>query len=109
MIHWALPAQGSSPPMHVHHHDDELWYVVEGRLLCRIGDRETETTVGGTVVAPHGVPHAFWNPGPQVTRCLTLMTTRTLRLLEELEETPYRSLEVVQAIFRKYDGEFLSG
>lgn len=110
MVEWTLPATPSpTPQVHVHHHDDELWYVVEGTLLARVGDQESETAPGGVVMAPHGTPHAFWSSGSGPTRCLTLMTKRGLQLLEELESTPLRTREMVEAIFRKYDSEFLAG
>ena len=109
MVEWTLPATASpTPQVHVHHHDDELWYVMGGRLLSRLGDQESETASGGVVMAPHGTPHAFWSAGPGPTRCLTLMTKRGLQLLEELEATPLRTREMVEAIFRKYDSEFLA-
>ncbi|HEX4212917.1 MAG TPA: cupin domain-containing protein [Candidatus Dormibacteraeota bacterium] len=110
MVEWTLPAIDSpTPQVHVHHHDDELWYVMEGRLVSRLGDQESETAPGGVVMARHGTAHAFWCAGPAPTRCLTMMTKRGLQLLEELEATPLRTQEMVEAIFRKYDSEFLAG
>src|SRR2546421_7393157 len=55
-------------PPHVHHTEDEAWYVLEGILIVRLGDREIEARAGSSVLAPHGVPHTFWNPGPAPAR-----------------------------------------
>ena len=33
-------------PFHLHHHDDEAWYVLEGALRVRVGDQEVETRAG---------------------------------------------------------------
>lgn len=43
-----------------HHHDteDELFYVVSGRLLLRFRDLEVWLEPGELLVVPHGVEHA---------------------------------------------------
>ena len=46
------PTQGLATevaPLHVHHHDDEAWYVVEGALRFRLADRELIAPAGSTV------------------------------------------------------------
>lgn len=36
-----------------------------GRAIgALIGDRELESSPGEVVWKPRGVPHTFWNPGP---------------------------------------------
>lgn len=58
LIEERIPA-GSSPPMHVHRHDDELFYVLDGVVTFEVdGDRFT-ATAGSTVYAPHGRPHSY--------------------------------------------------
>lgn len=56
---WRDPGSPPGPPrliapLHVHHSDDEAWYVLEGRLRFTLGEREVEATAGGAVFAPHG-------------------------------------------------------
>ena len=48
-------------PLHVHHADDEAWYVLEGLLRFRIGDEIREVGPGGAVLASKGTPHAYGN------------------------------------------------
>jgi quercetin dioxygenase-like cupin family protein len=46
-------------PLHVHTHEDEIWYVLEGEIAFTIGDA---TQVGGPGTYVHisrGVPHTF--------------------------------------------------
>lgn len=50
---------GDSPPTHVHHDDDEIFHLIEGRMRFRVGDKEFVLEAGQTVVAPKGVPHTF--------------------------------------------------
>jgi mannose-6-phosphate isomerase-like protein (cupin superfamily) len=55
----AGPAGPSGPPPHVHHHRDELFYVIKGRLSFVLGAREFEVEQGGTVFVPRGTRHGF--------------------------------------------------
>ncbi|WP_147023297.1 cupin domain-containing protein [Microvirga aerophila] len=32
--------QGDSPPLHIHHDEDEIFHVLEGEVRYRVGDRE---------------------------------------------------------------------
>lgn len=70
----SLIAPGFSPPLHVHHREDESFYVLEGELTMRCGDREFEATAGAFVFLPRGVPHSFVVEGATPARMLTLMT-----------------------------------
>ena len=51
-------------PIHTHSREDECSYVLAGRIGAVIGDRELEAGPGEVVWKPRGVPHTFWNPGP---------------------------------------------
>jgi quercetin dioxygenase-like cupin family protein len=51
--------RGKTTPMHVHHHEDELIYVLDGELLVHAGGEEHRVGKGGLFFAPRGVPHAF--------------------------------------------------
>jgi len=42
---------------HRHEHEDELFLVLEGRLLMRFRDREVELEQGQMIVVPRGVEH----------------------------------------------------
>ena len=58
MIEQLAPA-GISPPMHVHHEDDELFYVLSGQVTFEVGGERITATEGSTVYAPHGIPHSY--------------------------------------------------
>jgi mannose-6-phosphate isomerase-like protein (cupin superfamily) len=55
----AGPEGQVGPPPHVHHHRDELFYVLKGRLTFVLGTREFEVEQGGTVFVPRGTRHGF--------------------------------------------------
>ena len=45
-------------PLHMHRDEDELFYVLEGEHVFRVGDDEHTLGPGGFVFAPRGVPHS---------------------------------------------------
>jgi quercetin dioxygenase-like cupin family protein len=47
------------PPLHVHHEQDEWFYVVEGEVTLHLPGRSIACRPGDYVVAPRGVPHAY--------------------------------------------------
>lgn len=53
----------SGPPLHVHTHEDESIYVLEGELLVRYGDETRRVPAGSFVFLPRGVPHRFRSEG----------------------------------------------
>lgn len=60
-------------PAHVHAHEDELFYVLEGEHVFRIGDEEFRLGPGGMAFAPRGLPHSHARVRPGAGRLLDLM------------------------------------
>jgi mannose-6-phosphate isomerase-like protein (cupin superfamily) len=61
---------GDSPPLHVHHRDDEVFHILEGVVRFRVGDTEIVGRAGDTLVGPKGVPHTFRVESPEGARML---------------------------------------
>ena len=61
-------------PAHVHRHEDELFYVLEGEHVYRVGDEEYRLGPGGVAFAPRGVPHAQRRVVSGVGRQLVLVS-----------------------------------
>jgi mannose-6-phosphate isomerase-like protein (cupin superfamily) len=70
----AVVPSGFSPPMHVHHREDESFYVLEGELTVRCGDDTFRAPAGSLVFLPRGVPHGFVVESDTPVRMLNLMT-----------------------------------
>ena len=70
----SLIAPGSSPPMHVHHREDETFYVLDGALIVRCGDETYDAPAGSYIFLPRGVPHTFRVVSQTPVRMLTLLT-----------------------------------
>lgn len=64
---------GDSPPLHVHHDDDEIFHLIEGTMRFRVGDNELVLKSGNTVVAPKGIPHTFRVESPEGARGLNIV------------------------------------
>lgn len=50
---------GGEPPLHIHENEDEMFYVVEGRLKAFCGDQVRTLEAGDSVFLPRHVPHTF--------------------------------------------------
>ncbi len=93
-------------PPHVHHADDEAWYVLEGVLRFWIGDEIREAGPGSAVLAPKGTPHAYGNAKRgQPARYRLVMTPKIRALVRALHEP---GAVDYAAIFRAHDSELLS-
>jgi len=55
----AVAFQSTEPPLHVHHNEDEAWYVLDGKMTFFVGDEVLEATTGCFVFAPRGIAHTF--------------------------------------------------
>jgi len=48
--------------MHKHDHEDELFYVIKGKLFIELADKTLELNPGEFVVIPKGVEHKPYAP-----------------------------------------------
>jgi mannose-6-phosphate isomerase-like protein (cupin superfamily) len=69
----AVAPKGGSTP-HVHHREDECFYVLEGRFGFVIEDTGIEAGPGSLIYVPKGKLHAFWNTGETTGRMLVSQT-----------------------------------
>lgn len=53
---------GGGPPLHLHRGGDEIFYVLSGTLLVRVGAQTVEAAPGALVHVPRGMSHAPFNP-----------------------------------------------
>lgn len=63
---------GDTSPMHVHQHEDEMFWLLEGSMLAWVGDQRFEVSPGGIAFLPRGLPHAYRFTAP--SRALLLAT-----------------------------------
>jgi len=54
-----LEPEGVDGPLHVHHREDEGFWILEGELTFRIGDETLRAGPGSFIFGPRGVPHSY--------------------------------------------------
>ena len=64
---------GDSPPLHVHHSEDEIFHILEGEMLFRLADRDVHAHTGDTLLAPKGTPHTYRVDSTDGARWLTII------------------------------------
>src|SRR5216684_7412745 len=94
-------------PRHLHHGDDEAWYVLEGALRIQVGKDEIEAGTGSSVFVPRGTPHTYWNAGRGRVRYRLVMTSNLYRLIQEIHLMAERPPAALRAVFTKYDSGLL--
>ena len=65
---------GDSPPLHVHHTEDEVFHLLDGELRLHAGDEDMWLRPGETLVAPKGVAHTYRVESPGGARWLIVTT-----------------------------------
>jgi quercetin dioxygenase-like cupin family protein len=51
--------KGSGPPLHVHAHEDEACYVLEGEVTFFVGDHVIHAATGSWIYLPRSIPHTL--------------------------------------------------
>ena len=116
-----LAPEGFASPLHVHHSEDEAFYILEGEMTFYVGDQTLKAHPGSFLFGPREVPHAFAvDSGP--ARLLFVLSPAGFEgLIREMGE-PARSLSIppqpeeppdeaemarLAAIGARYGGEIL--
>lgn len=111
-------------PLHVHHREEEGFWILEGSATFEVGDQTIEARAGDYLLGPRDLPHRY-TTGPEGCRMLFIFTPGGFeellravsrpagsRALPPLgEETPPPSdeeMERVQAVIRAHGCELLA-
>jgi quercetin dioxygenase-like cupin family protein len=109
---------GGGPPPHIHHRDDEAFWLLEGELEVMVGEDNFRAGVGSFVHLPKDIPHAYENVGAEPARFLTLMVPAGVeKFFEEVGKPgddvssppPFEEedIEKLLAVAPKYGAEIL--
>ena len=69
----AVARRGNDPPPHIHHREEETFYVLEGEMTFSVGGQTIKATPGTMVCLPRDLAHSFVIDSEQV-RMLILLT-----------------------------------
>ena len=80
------------PPAHSHSGNEEIVYVLEGKLRYSVGEETRDLSPGDRMHTPRGVVHAFSNPHEVPARALIMLTpdigAQYFRDIAEIAGTP---------------------
>lgn len=65
-----IPSHSNVPPPHYHVHNEEVVYVLEGKLRYSVGKEKRDLNPGETMATPKGIVHGFSNPFDVTARAL---------------------------------------
>lgn len=95
-----------SPPWHVHHREDEGFYVIDGELTLYVGDKSYKAKNGDYLLAPKDIPHTYTVDSPGHARILMICSPAGFEDCVRAMSTPATSLvppepENAETDFRK--------
>jgi len=61
---------GGGPPPHIHHREDEAFFVLEGEITFQVAGQKVVATAGTFIQGPRGIQHAFKNESDAPARML---------------------------------------
>jgi quercetin dioxygenase-like cupin family protein len=112
---------GAEAPLHVHHRDDEGFWILEGDVDFEVGGETIKASAGDYVFGPRDIPHRF-TVGDQGCRMLFILvpggiehviratsepaTSRTLPPPPAAEPTP-EEIEALKTIVKEHGYELL--
>jgi quercetin dioxygenase-like cupin family protein len=109
---------GMEGPLHVHHREDEGFWLLEGSATFEVGERVIEAQAGDYVFGPRDIPHRY-SVGSAGCRMLFIMTPGGFEdlVIEMSEPAGSRTLprpseeepdwERIAAIAKKHGAELL--
>jgi len=101
-----VPPEGGPPP-HIHHREQESFYVLDGALDINMGDKVVQATTGDFVHIPCGMVHAFRNTGSTTARLLLIFSPGGIEkffeeTLEQVEDRSADSPDNMDAVVARY-------
>jgi mannose-6-phosphate isomerase-like protein (cupin superfamily) len=58
-IYDTIRQEKGGPAVHIHHNQDEWFYIIKGEFIAKIGEDLLRLKAGDSAFAPRKIPHAF--------------------------------------------------
>ena len=110
---FTVPPHTPTPPPHIHHAHEEVFYILEGELEFLVGAETVWASAGTFVMVPIGARHTFSNQTDRPARFLNTFTpSRYIHYFEEMSQllragVPPNSPQMT-ALMARYDTEVVS-
>jgi quercetin dioxygenase-like cupin family protein len=69
-----MAAPGGGPPPHMHHFEDESFYILEGSVSFQADGQTIHAKPGDFIHIPRGTVHSFRNDGAVPARALVIIS-----------------------------------
>ena len=111
--------KGNVPPRHIHHREDETFYVVEGEMTFSVGDQTIKATPARWSSPRATSPHSFTIDSEQVRILVMVAPAGAEGFFKECSvpapsmtlpppaETPYSEIQKMMALAPQYGFEFV--
>jgi quercetin dioxygenase-like cupin family protein len=115
----AVARKGNVPPPHIHHREDETFYILEGAMSASVGGQTIKGTAGSMIFLPRNVVHSFEIESEQIRMLVLLAPAGGEGYFKECSvpapamtlpppaEVPYSEIEKLLAVGAKYGVEFV--
>jgi mannose-6-phosphate isomerase-like protein (cupin superfamily) len=94
-------------PLHVHHRDDESFWIVEGDVTFEVGGTTVHARAGDFAFAPHAIPHRY-TVGSEGCRMLFIMTPGGFEQLVRDMSVPAQARALPPAVAEEPDWEHIA-
>ncbi len=80
---------GGGPPPHVHRHEEESFYLLQGTLTIQAGGQTFQASPGDFIHIPRGTVHSFRNDGNVDAKALVIVSPAGPAGLEKFFEEAF--------------------
>ncbi len=89
--------EGDEPPLHVHEHEDEWLFVLEGEITFYAGDVEQRGGPGALAYFPRRIPHTFVVESGAARLLVLSSPGGFIRMFERAPTTPEQAIDALRA------------
>jgi mannose-6-phosphate isomerase-like protein (cupin superfamily) len=105
LFEYAVPAETSGPPAHLHTREDESFVCLAGRLDVTLGDQEYVLEPGDYLFLPRNIVHTFRNSADVEARVISVVSPAGLeayyQALADLPPGP-KDISMIQKIMVEF-------
>jgi len=95
------------PPVHIHPHQEEWFYVMDGEVLFQVGESRRTLCAGESVLGPRGIAHGFVGMGQTPAHMIIAFTPAGMMEAFFRETAVPNGPAMDAAMFAKYDMQYV--